>query len=142
MPLEIPFFIKNIAQLKTVSPDLPTLLAKLDEDIKSFGSYFRLDADHNLKLMKLPTRYEYPPLDEFQDIMSSTHGKWVNLVGQIAVAARLPLLQFGHIRFHEKTEHSKQFARVTVPFIDSEYRFVNFRIITLTFLPDTKDWMI
>lgn len=142
LPLEMPFFVRNIIQMKTVSADLPTVLTRLDNDIKKNGSYFCLDAEHHLKMLKLPEQYSYPPCEEFQDIMASPHGKWVDIVGQVALATRLPLLQFGQLRMHAQTAQSTPFARVAIPFIDTDFRFVNFRVITLAFLPDNHSWMV
>jgi len=47
-PVELPFVIRNIAQMKRAPADLPDALSQLDEDVKKNGSYYRLDADHQV----------------------------------------------------------------------------------------------
>ena len=141
-PVELPFFIRNIAQVKRAPADLPDALSQLDEDVKKNGSYYRLDADHNLTPMKLPHDYLYPRMSEYQDIMNSKFGKWVNIVGQVSVAVQSPLLQFGHFFMEHRPDEPTRFVRITVPFIGEGNRPINHRIITLSFLPDKQNWMI
>lgn len=144
-PSDTPLDFTQISALKPALTDTATALSTLPEELTRKVSFYKLDANYNLKLLKLPAIPFLPLFDdssEFQDIMALPFGHWLNICGQIAIATRKPLRQIGQVSFEEDGQAEQSFLRLIVPFASATERPQNYRVIILSYLSARKSWML
>ena len=146
----LPFDILNLSQQRLIHLDTPSALASLPEKLTQNAALYRFNAERQLVLIKLPKplmprKSERVTQPELEDISDEVYIRWLAMCGHTTLAVGTPLCQQGQLDWHlakEDGPRPHRFIRLLYPLTSPYERPNNYRLITITYLPDSKTFIL
>jgi hypothetical protein len=139
----LPFLFLNLGQIYRLNEPSFENLEHVDSEILLHGSLFRLDANHLCIPQNISSICGYPEQLhqlEFDELMQTEYGKWVDLVARASLSVRQPLLHFGTLKEQSSDTDKLVFYRAIIPFAGTEDQPKDFRILVLSYSPQRQLW--
>jgi hypothetical protein len=114
------------------------------------AAFYRLGADFSFRLLKAPHSVCFPTLidqwnPDLYPALPIDYAQWITILAKIAIASRMPLLQTGQIKIPDNDTqevHQNSFIRLLYPIESDLERPTNYRLITLSYLPESDRWIL
>jgi len=147
---KMPSDFVSLARQQVTNLETAAALSQLTEDMLVNAAFYRLGADFSFRLLKAPQLVRFPEIiDEWNpDLYAALpidYAQWITILAEIAVASRMPLLQTGQIQIPDndtKELHQNSFTRLLYPIASDLERPSNYRLITLSYLPESDSWIL
>ena len=149
-PDSLPFDILNLSQQRLIHLDTPSALASLPEKLTQNAALYRFNAERQLVLIKLP-KTQMPDKDELvtqpelEDITDEIYIRWLSICGHTTLAVGTPLCQQGKLYWQQASDRRAKlhkFIRLLYPLTSPYERPNNYRLITITYLPASKSFIL
>lgn len=146
----LPFDMLNLSQQRLIHLDTPSALASLPEKLTQNAALYRFSAERQLVLIKLPKTVvpdtsEMVTQPQLEDIIDDRYIRWLSICGHTTLSVGTPLCQQGQLVWQRPEEDSPQkhsFIRLLYPLTSPYERPNNYRLITITYLPDIKKFIL
>lgn len=146
----LPFDMLNLSQQRLIRLDTPSALASLPEKLTQNAALYRFSAERQLVLIKLPKTLmpdtsELVTQPQLEDIIDEVYIRWLTVCGHTTLAVGTPLCQQGRLSWQmtaEEKPKSYKFIRLLYPLTSPYERPNNYRLITITYLPDSKTFLL
>ena len=122
----------------------------LPEKLTQNAALYRFNAERQLVQIKLPKplmprKSERVTQPELEDISDEVYIRWLAMCGHTTLAVGTPLCQQGQLDWHlakEDGPKTHKFIRLLYPLTSPYERPNNYRLITITYLPDSKTFIL
>ena len=146
----LPFDMLNLSQQRLIHLDTPSALASLPEKLTQNAALYRFSAERQLVLIKLPKTVkpdttELVTQPQLEDIIDERYIRWLSICGHTTLAVGTPLCQQGQVVWHLRGQNKAEthrFIRLLYPLTSPYERPNNYRLITITYLPDSKKFIL